>query len=109
MYAEPFVTSGHFTNVRELADPRAADYDARYRTYAGPVPNGDFNEKSFNTSAVARWEYRPGSTLFVVWTQARSQDDLDIGTFAARRDYRNLFAARPDNVFLVKGSYWIGR
>jgi len=44
-----------------------------------------------------------------VWTQARSQGDLDIGDFAARRDYRNLFAARPDNVFLVKASYWIGR
>jgi len=109
MYVEPFVTSGHFTNVRELTDPRAADYDARFRAYTDPVPNGDFNEKSFNASAVARWEYRPGSTLFVVWTQARSQDDLDIGTFAARRDYRNLFAARPDNVFLVKASYWIGR
>jgi hypothetical protein len=109
MYVEPFVTGGHFTNVRELADPRAADYDARYRPYTGPVPNGDFNEKSFNASAVARWEYRPGSTLFVVWTQARSQGELDVGSFAARRDYRNLFAARPDNVFLVKASYWIGR
>jgi hypothetical protein len=109
MYVEPFVTAGHFSNVRELAAPRAADYDARFRSYAGPVPNGDFNEKSFNASAVARWEYRPGSTLFVVWTQARAQDELDVGTFAARRDYRNLFAARPDNVFLVKASYWLGR
>jgi hypothetical protein len=109
MYVEPFVTAGHFTNVRELAAPRAADYDARYRPYGGPVPNGDFNEKSFNTSAVARWEYRPGSTLFVVWTQGRQQDDRDVGTFAARRDYGNLFAARPENVFLVKASYWIGR
>jgi hypothetical protein len=109
MYVEPFVTAGHFTNVRELADPRAADYDARFRPYTGPVPDGDFNEKSFNTSAVARWEYRPGSTLFVVWTQGRSQDDRDVGSFAATRDYRNLFSTRPDNVFLVKASYWVGR
>jgi hypothetical protein len=109
LYAEPFVTAGHFTNVRELASPRAADYDARFRPFAGSAPDGDFNEKSFNMSAVYRWEYRPGSALFVVWTQARLQDDLDVGTFAARRDYRNLFAARPDNVFLVKASYWIGR
>jgi hypothetical protein len=58
---------------------------------------------------VARWEYRPGSTLFVVWTQSRVQDELDVGTFAARRDYGNLFSARPDNVFLVKASYWLGR
>ena len=109
MYAEPFVSAGHFTNVREIANPRAARYDDRFRAYGGPVPDGDFNEKSFNASAVMRWEYRPGSTLFVVWTQARSQGDLDIGEFSARRDYRNLFAARPDNVFLVKASYWLGR
>ena len=109
MYVEPFVTAGHFTDVRELADPRAAGYDARFRPYTGPMPSGDFNEKSFTTSAVARWEYRPGSTLFAVWTQGRFQDDRDVGSFEARRDYRNLFAARPDNVFLVKASYWIGR
>jgi hypothetical protein len=109
MYAEPFVSAGHFSNVREIANPRAARYDDRFRPYAGVAPDGDFNEKSFNASAVVRWEYRPGSTLFVVWTQARSQGNLDVGDFAARRDYRNLFAARPDNVFLVKASYWLGR
>jgi hypothetical protein len=109
MYAEPFVTAGHYTNVRELASPRAAAYDARFRAYTKTAPNGDFNEKSFNASAVLRWEYRPASTLFVVWTQARDQGDRDFGTFTAGRDYRNLFAARPDNVFLVKAAYWIGR
>ena len=96
-------------NVREIANPRAARYDDRFRPFTGPAPDGDFNEKSFNASAVLRWEYRPASTLFVVWTQARSQGDQDIGEFSARRDYRNLFAARPDNVFLVKASYWLGR
>ena len=58
---------------------------------------------------LARWEYRPGSTLFLVWTQGRDQSDRDVGTFDASRDYRNLFAARPDNVFLVKAAYWLGR
>ncbi len=109
MYAEPFVSAGHYTNVRELGSPRAADYDARFRQYARTAPNGDFNQKSFNASAVLRWEYRPASTLFLVWTQAREQFDLDEGSFTAGRDYRNLFAARPDNVFLIKASYWLGR
>jgi hypothetical protein len=109
MYAEPFVTAGRYTNVREIARPRASSYDDRFRPYAGPAVDGDFNEKSFNASAVVRWEYRPGSTLFAVWTQARAQGDRDVGVFDARRDYRNLFAARPDNVFLVKAAYWIGR
>ena len=109
LYAEPFVTAGHFTDVRELAAPRARSYDARFRPYAGAAPNADFNEKSFHSSVVARWEYRPGSTLFVVWTQGRDQSDRDIGSFDAPRDYRNLFAARPDNVFLIKAAYWLGR
>ena len=109
LYAEPFVTAGHFTDVRELAAPRARAYDARFRPYAGPTPDADFNEKSFHSSVVARWEYRPGSTLFVVWTQGRDQTDRDVGTFAATRDYRNLFAARPENVFLIKAAYWLGR
>ena len=109
MYAEPFVTAGHYSDARQLGSPRAVAYDARFAPYDGAVPNGDFNDKSFNASAVLRWEYRPASTLFVVWTQARSQADLDLGDFTARRDYQNLFAARPDNVFLVKASYWLSR
>jgi len=109
LYAEPFVTAGHFTDVRELAAPRARSYDARFRPYAGAAPDADFNEKSFHSSVVARWEYRPGSTLFVVWTQGRDQSDRDVGSFDAPRDYRNLFAARPDNVFLIKAAYWLGR
>jgi hypothetical protein len=109
LYAEPFVTAGHFTGVRELATSRARSYDARFRPYTGTPPDADFNEKSFHSSVVARWEYRPGSTLFVVWTQGRDQTDRDVGTFDASRDYRNLFAARPDNVFLIKAAYWLGR
>jgi hypothetical protein len=109
LYAEPFVTAGRFTDARELANPRARSYDARFRPYGGAAPNADFNEKSFNSSVVARWEYRPGSTLFVVWTQSRDQSDRDLGTFDARRDYGNLFGARPDNVLLVKAAYWVGR
>jgi hypothetical protein len=109
LYAEPFVTAGHFTDVREIAAPRARSYDARFRPYAGATPDAAFNEKSFNSSVVARWEYRPGSTLFVVWTQGRDQSDRDVGSFSATRDYRNLFAARPDNVVLIKAAYWIGR
>ena len=109
LYAEPFVTAGRFTDVRELASPRARSYDARFRPYTGVAPDADFNEKSFHSSVVARWEYRPGSTLFVVWTQGRDQSDRDIGTFEATRDYRNLFAARPDNVLLIKAAYWLGR
>ena len=55
-----------------------------------------------------RWEYRPGSTLYLVWQQQRA-DQAPIGHFRLRRDADGVFDASPDNVFLVKVSYWIGR
>jgi len=107
LYAEPFVTAGEYVRVRELADPRARRYDDRFRPYLPPGGVGGFNEKQLRSTAVLRWEYRPGSALFVVWTQGRDQGDRDLGRFDAARDYRNLFGARPDNTLLVKASYWL--
>ena len=105
LYAEPFVSSGSFSNWRELDDPRAEKYADRYRPYSATNPEG-FNVKSFNSNIVARWEYRPGSTLFAVWQQGREQEDLNAGSFEFRRDYRDLFRAHPGNTFLIKASYW---
>ncbi len=107
LYAEPFLTTGRYFNVRELAAPRSASYDARYRPYPLPTDNASFNIKELHASAVARWEYRPGSTVFLVWTQGRDQDDRNAGSFVPTRDFKELFAARPDNTFLVKASYWM--
>jgi hypothetical protein len=106
VYAEPFVTTGSFSNVRELAAPRSADYESRYKPFALNGDAGGFNEKQFHSNMVVRWEYRPGSALFLVWSQGRDQDDRNLGTFAPVRDYRDLFAARPDNTLLLKASYW---
>jgi hypothetical protein len=107
VYAEPFLTTGRYFNVRELAAPRSASYDARYRPYPLSTDGARFNIKELHASAVARWEYRPGSTVFLVWTQGRNQDDRNAGSFVPSRDFKDLFAARPDNTFLVKASYWI--
>ena len=79
------MTAGRFTDVRELAGAARARATTRASVRTpGAAPDADFNEKSFNSSVVARWEYRPGSTLFVVWTQGRDQSDRDVGTFDAR-------------------------
>ncbi len=107
LYAEPFLTTGRYFNVRELADPRSESYDARYRAYPLSTDNASFNIKQLRGSAVARWEYRPGSTVFLVWTQGRDQDDRNAGSFVPTRDLKDLFAARPDNTFLIKVSYWM--
>jgi hypothetical protein len=108
VYAEPFVTTGTYDNLRELsATPRAENYDARFRTYTGRPLDPDFNVKEFNSNAVVRWEYRPGSVLYLVWQQGRYQDDRNIGDFRATRDYGDLFGTVPSNTFLIKASYWV--
>jgi hypothetical protein len=107
LYAEPFLTTGRYFRVRELASPRASSYTDRYRPFPLSTSDASFNVKQLNASVVARWEYRPGSTVFLVWTQGRDQDDRNPGSFAPARDFRDLFAARPDNTFLVKASYWL--
>jgi hypothetical protein len=107
MYAEPFLTTGRYFRVRELANPRAAAYADRYKPYIAPTDAASFNIKQLHASAVARWEYRPGSTVFFVWTQGRDQEDRNLGTLAPSRDFRDLFGERPDNTFLVKASYWL--
>ncbi|HUQ45540.1 MAG TPA: DUF5916 domain-containing protein [Gemmatimonadaceae bacterium] len=78
----------------------------------GPAPefavgNPDFNVRSLRGTAVMRWEYRPGSILFFVWTQERSGFD-SFGDFDFARDRAALFRDRPINVFQVKASYWLG-
>lgn len=107
LYAEPFLTTGRYFNVRELASPRASEYEDRYQPYPLDASGAAFNVKQLRGSAVGRWEYRPGSTIFVVWTQGRDQDDRNAGSFAPTRDLKNLFAARPDNTLLIKASYWM--
>jgi hypothetical protein len=105
-YGEPFVTTGKYSNVRELNSPRSADYDNRFKSYDLGEAAGGFNEKEFNSNMVVRWEYRPGSAIFLVWSQGRNQDDRNLGDFAPVRDYKDLFRARPDNTLLLKASYW---
>ena len=105
LYAQPFVTSGDFANWRQLTAPAAREYAARWSPYGtGATPTG-FNFRQFNSNAVLRWEYRPGSTLFFVWQQGRASNDTN-GEFRVARDYRDLFRAHPDNTLLIKASYW---
>jgi hypothetical protein len=123
-FGQPYFTTASYTNYKELAKGRSYDfneYGANGSTFdpntvtadpdgAGPAPaieigNRSFNYRSMRGNAVLRWEYVPGSTLFLVWTQLR-EDVEDIGDFALRRSARHLFDAHPDNVFLAKLTYY---
>jgi hypothetical protein len=105
VYAEPFVSAGDYSNYKELVDGRAEKYEDRYRPYAYSG-NADFNIRSFRTTNVLRWEYRPGSQLFLVWQQGKS-DFQDYGDFRFGRDFSGVFSAPSRNVFLIKFSYWL--
>jgi hypothetical protein len=113
VYAQPFVSKGTYSDLRELsATPDAARYDDRYRPYfdaAAAANPGGFNYKQLRSSAVFRWEYQPGSTLFLVWTQGRQGSTNEEGTAGFGGDLRDLFRLRSDNTFLVKVSYWLNR
>lgn len=104
-YAQPFMTTGKYSDWRELANPRAEKYEDRYKPYLGGDPGG-FDFKQLRSNTVVRWEYRPGSTLFFVWQQGREfssgePSDLNVG-----HDLRNLFSLHPNNTLLIKASYW---
>jgi hypothetical protein len=111
VYAQPFISKGTYSNVRQLsATPRAASYDDRYAAYGDTsVTNhpGGFNYKQFASNVVFRWEYRPGSTLFVVWNQGRQGVVGAQGENNFQGDVRDLFRIHPLNTFLVKLSYWL--
>jgi hypothetical protein len=105
IYAQPFVSAGAYSGFKELVNGRAARYADRYAPFAyDGTP--DFNFRSFRTTNVLRWEYRPGSVLFVVWQQGR-QDTLSHGDLRFGRDFSGTFDAPATNVVLVKISRWL--
>jgi hypothetical protein len=107
LYAEPFVSKGHYSNVRELsATPRAAAYLDRFQPYGDPTVAQDFNVKQFRSNMVLRWEYKPGSTIYLVWSQGREDFEPAYGNRSFRGDFDELFHQHPDNTFLVKVSHW---
>jgi hypothetical protein len=104
LYGQPFVSTGLYGDYKELVNGRARDFDDRYApiAYAG---DADFKVLSFRTTNVLRWEYKPGSTLFVVWQQGREDGGVP-GRFALR-DYSSLFSVPSSNTLLVKVAYWM--
>jgi len=112
-YAAPFVSAGRYAGYTELVNGRADRYADRYARF-GYDGTADFKYLSFRTTNVLRWEFRPGSTLFVVWQQARERD-ADVAAGQSRPDFRfgrdmgDVFRVPGSNVLLVKVAYWFNR
>jgi Domain of unknown function (DUF5916)/Carbohydrate family 9 binding domain-like len=123
-YGQPLISSGRYSDFKELARPKSLDfvgqgagawtYDPTTREFdpdgAGPeeAEVKDFNTKSLRGNAVFRWEYMPGSTLFLVWTQQRN-DTESIPTFDIGPSFTRLMATDADNIFLAKVTYYLNR
>jgi hypothetical protein len=136
LYAEPFISVGDYEGLKEFARPGAFDF-ARYGDIgtvsqdatgytidpdgAGPAvsfgaPNRDFSYRSLLGNAVLRWEWREGSTLYLVWQQRRIDSLTDrgpdgtydwVGSFDLGRDVGDMFSKSADNIFAIKINYWI--
>jgi hypothetical protein len=111
-YAQPYFSRGTYSDVRELDQPRAREYARRFRPYSDPAVTsapGGINFMQFRSNVVTRWEYRPGSVIFLVWSQGRDLRTNDAGMLELGRDTRDLLALPPQNTIAIKTSYWFGR
>jgi hypothetical protein len=138
LYAQPFVSAGDYKGFKQLVTPATQEYllfgrdsgstiapvtdpatqkvvsytiDPDGTLGAAPsfsIGNPDFRTHSLRGNAVVRWEYRPGSALFFVWQQERSDFLPFEGGFRTGREARQIFG-QPSNVFLVKATYWFAR
>jgi hypothetical protein len=124
LYMQPLISAGEFGNFRALRQAGTYEFDeyteaagtynpARQEVYPdGPgtadtiaLESPDFNFRSLRGNAVLRWEYLPGSTLFLVWTHGR-QDSDGIGSFRFSHSLDRMFALAPENQVMVKVSYY---
>lgn len=119
-YGSPFITAVDYSDAKYITNPNAEkfedrfskdmswstepDTDQNYKDYLDS--NYDFNFKQFRSNLVLRWEYRPGSLLYLVWTQSKTGDE-NIGKFSLGNDLDELFNLHPSNVFLIKLSFRI--
>ncbi len=128
-YGQPFISAGKYSKFKKITMSHAHSFSERFHEYSmneimynGPdntyyisesgntspgysFSNPDFNFGQFRSNMVIRWEYTPGSTLFLVWSQGRTNSSAR-GLFSYTNDMKDLFNIVPRNIFLLKFSYW---
>jgi hypothetical protein len=106
-YLQSFVVKGDYTAFKELAAPQTYSFTGVDQSELSGNP--DFNNRSLRGNMVLRWEYEPGSTLFLVWSQNRRGSlGLDDAEFRPLPSVRDSFTDDGEDVFLIKLNYWIG-
>ena len=131
-WGQPFIATGEYKDYKYITNSLADKLEDRYQTYTNDqisfdsnsdtyfvdenrdgsndysFDKPDFNVKEFLSNLVVRWEYRPGSTLYLVWSQTRGHFNNN-GNFNFSDNITDLFDVKGNNIFLVKLSYRIGR
>ena len=122
-YGSPFASVGKYSRLKEVTNPRADAYTDRFKllntqfsgnTYQVPasndtpaysVDNPDFTFNQFRSNLVFRWEYRPGSQLYFVWGNERTGWKNESSSSVGKA-INQLKDVSPNNIFLIKLSYW---
>jgi hypothetical protein len=123
-WGQPFGTSGTYSNFKYITDSRAESYSQRFEhipsSWITPTTDGyqvqegsngmnysfgrpDFNFGQFRSNMVVRWEYIPGSTVFLVWTQERNGAFYD--SHPEHKDFSFDFQQKAHSIFLLKFTY----
>lgn len=128
IYLQPLFSVGQYSRFKELAEPNSMNYriygeegtkiiydensgqysvnpDQSNQSDSFSFWNPDFNYKSLRGNLVLRWEVRPGSVLYAVWTHDKT-NFFNPGDFSLGRDFSDLWREPADNIFLLKFSYW---
>lgn len=127
-YAQPFVAAGRYTDFKDVNNPGASRFRDRFDLLQGAnlslsddgdtytaMNNGsafsfgrpDFNFRQLRSTVVMRWEYRPGSNIYAIWSHGRTSSSGD-GRYRLGQDLGGLFDVHGENVVMVKANYWIG-
>ncbi len=124
-YAQPFVATGRYTEYKDVDHPGADRFEERFHRLSGAElmrsddvltgsHNGvfafsrpDFNFAQLRSNVVMRWEYRPGSSIFAIWSHGQTADGTD-GRFRLGRDLSDLADSQAEDIVMVKANYWIG-
>jgi len=116
VYAQPFIATGSYFDLKDVNNPHAENFQDRftviardYASYAGPLvfDKPDFDVRQLRSTVVLRWEYRPGSTVFAIWSHGQTST-VDNGAFHPWDDVSALAHASQQNLVMVKANYWIG-
>jgi hypothetical protein len=127
VYAQPYIASGHYNELKDVDNPGAARYADRFhmlsaseaRLVDGAYQVGasgarfafdqpDFNFRQLRSTVVLRWEYLPGSNVFAIWSHGQTSDTLDDGRLRFGHDVKALASAASENIVMIKATYWIG-